>query len=187
MNLDYEDFESGGMTLHNPSPFRRAFLPYTLYKRTPEFTARQAPKPMYPSRDPAKSELRVWETEHGHVNEVRGTRLYIGSCVDCDGLVMVSRDVSGPEFRGRGNRGWRGSWPSLCDDCRESRKRRSLESRRAAKRAYDREAKRTKRELERENKRMERATAEFDRKYQRDEHWGWIVDEHGNEQWVRLD
>ncbi|MCV7230863.1 hypothetical protein [Mycolicibacterium komossense] len=187
MDLDYEDFESGGMALHNPSLFRRRHLAYEFYKHTPEFIAKQAPKPMYESRDPAKTELRVWETDHGHVNEVGGIRMYIGSCVDCDGLVMLTRDVSGPEFRGRGNRGWRGRWPSLCYDCRDRHKRESLESRRAAKRAYDRAAKKAKREEEREDKLMELQYEEWDRERLSYGNWGWVVDQHGNEQWVKLD
>lgn len=116
MNLDYEDFEDGGMSYVPMS----SWLPYQLYKLTPEFAAKQAPKPTYPSRDPDRSELRYWETTHGHVNEVSGRRIYRGDCVRCHGIVLVSRDVSGPEFRGK-HPGRRGRWPMYCTNCQELR------------------------------------------------------------------
>lgn len=114
-------------------------LPFSMYKHTDRFKRNQAAKPMYASRDPQKCELRYWETKHGHVNEVAGKRTYRGACEACDDVVLEVRDVSGEEFRGRRNAGWRGRWPSLCDGCRERRREGSLQRRSAAKRKADRE------------------------------------------------
>ncbi|MCV7150687.1 hypothetical protein [Mycolicibacterium pyrenivorans] len=121
-----------------------------MYKRTDRFKRNQDAKPMYASRDPQKRELRFWETKHGHVNEVAGRRIYRGACEVCDDVVLEVRDVSSEEFRGKGNAGWRGRWPALCDGCRERRREESLQRRSAAKRKADRERIADKREMARD-------------------------------------
>ncbi|MGE2737353.1 hypothetical protein [Mycolicibacterium vaccae] len=136
MNLDYDDWSHGGGHMHVvPS----APLPFWIYKHADRFKRNQAAKPMYASRDPQKRELRYWETKHGHVNEVAGKRIYRGACDVCDDVVLEVRDVSGEEFRGKRNAGWRGRWPALCDGCRDRRREESLQRRSAAKRNADRE------------------------------------------------
>jgi hypothetical protein len=174
MNLDYEDYESGGMTLHNPAAGRRPMVPYWAYKHSEEFKAKQAPKPMYASRDTTKSELRFWEVEdgRGHVHEVAGQKMYLGRCGDCDDVVLKTVDVSGPEFRGH-SRGWRGKWPRYCEGCRDRRCQESVDRRRGAKRQNDRERIAAKRFAEREESTRPQRTEGY-----------WYRDDNGEEQWM---
>lgn len=126
MNLDYEDFADGGGSMS----IRRAStrLPFWVYKRTEEFEQKQLAKPQADSRNPNGTEHRYWELEDkdenltgNHVHEVSGRRIYRGNCDRCHDVVLVMRDVSGPEFRGRGNRGWRGRYPKYCTGCQDQR------------------------------------------------------------------
>ena len=169
MNLDYEDWSHGGGHMHFVPG---GSMPFSMYKLTERFKRNQAAKPMYASRDPQKRELRFWETKHGHVNEVAGRRIYRGACEACDDVVLEVRDVSGEEFRGKGNAGRRGRWPALCDGCRERRREESLQRRSVAKRKADRERIADKRIIERD---------ERDQPKYVEGHW--FRDERGEEQW----
>jgi hypothetical protein len=144
MSLDYEDWSHNGGHMHFV-PVRR-MIPFSMYKRTDAFKRNELAKPRADSRNPNGSEHRYWELEDkdgnltgNHVHETRGRRLYRGECADCADVVIEVRDVSGPEFRGRGNAGLQGRWPKFCDGCRERRCEESLQRRSAAKRKADRE------------------------------------------------
>lgn len=117
VTFDYEDFESGGMTLHNPTG-KSPLLPFNLYKLTPEFRQNQAPKPQLDSRNPHGTTAKRWDVQGGTCVEMRGTRSWFGQCV-CGCWIYAERDASAPEFRGAGNRGPRGRWPKYCSGCRD--------------------------------------------------------------------
>lgn len=144
MDFDYDDFVEGGgsMSIRRHS----TLLPFWVYKHTDEFKRNQVAKAQADSRNPNGSEHRYWELEDkdgnitgNHVHESRGRRLYRGQCAECADVVIAVRDVSGAEFRGKGNPGMRGRWPKFCDGCRGRRREESLQRRSAAKRKADRE------------------------------------------------
>lgn len=133
MPLDREDFANGGMTLHNPgmNPWDRRWLPFSLYKLTPEYEQNQMLKPQHDTRDPDGIAVKRWEVQGGTCVEMRGTRSWFGQCV-CGCWIYSARDVSTYEFRGRKNTGPKGKWPKYCTGCRERRdQERADQSRRA--------------------------------------------------------
>lgn len=143
VNFDFEDWSHGDGHMHfvPTGP-----VPFSWYKHTPEFKRNQQAKPLVDSRNPNGTEHRYWELKDkdgnltgNHVHEARGRRLYRGRCAECADVVIEIRDVSGAEFRGRGNPGWRGRYPKYCDGCAERRREESLQRRSAAKRKADRE------------------------------------------------
>lgn len=175
VDLDYADFDDGSMSVRRVS----TSLPFRLYKLTEKFQRDQLAKPQADSRNPNGTEHRYWELEDkdgnltgNHVHEARGRRLYRGECIGCADVVIAVRDVSGAEFRGRGNRGMRGRWPKFCNRCRKRRQEESLQRRSAAKRKADRERMADKRTRERDDRDQPKYVAGH-----------WFRDERGEEQW----
>jgi hypothetical protein len=120
MDLDYEDFSNGGMTLHNPAAGGRPRLPFRIYKLTEEFRQKQMLKPQRDTRNPRGTAVGRWEVQGGTCVEMRGIRSWFGQC-GCGCWIYSERDVSTPEFRGRNNSGPKGRWPKYCAGCRERR------------------------------------------------------------------
>lgn len=118
MNLDYDDFIEGGGSMSIRR--RSTWLPYHMYKHTPEFRQKQMWKPQLDTRNPSGTTVKRWHVQGGTCVETRGTRSWFGQC-ECGCWIYSQRDASGPEFRGRGNPGPRGRWPKYCTRCRERR------------------------------------------------------------------
>ncbi len=109
------DVLKNGLTIINP-PTR---LPYRRYKRTAEFEQKQMWKPQLDTRNPGGTAVKRWSAYGWNFFEMRGVRTGYGQCVRCGCWISVHRDVSGPEFRGRGNVGPHGRPPKYCTGCRE--------------------------------------------------------------------
>jgi hypothetical protein len=118
MNLDYDDFTEGGGSMSIRSYSKR--LPYSMYKLTEEFRQKQMLKPQQDTRNPNGTAVKRWEVYGGTCVEMRGTRSWFGQC-GCGCWIYSERDVSTPEFRGRGNVGPKGRPPKYCAGCRERR------------------------------------------------------------------
>ena len=118
MTFDYEDFIEGGGSMSVRRHSKR--LPYRLYKQTPEFRQKQMHKPQLDTRNPNGTTVKRWEAHGGTWVEMRGTRSWFGQC-PCGCWIYTVRDVSTPEFRGRGNAGPKGRPPKYCTGCRERR------------------------------------------------------------------
>lgn len=168
MNLDYDDWSHGGGHVHFVPG---GSMPFSMYKLSPEFREKQMYKPQYDTRNPSGTTVKRWEVQGGTCVEMRGTRSWFGQC-DCGCWIYSERDVSTPEFRGRGNSGPKGRWPEFCDGCRQRRREESLQRRSAAKRKADRE-----RIAE---KRMQEPDERDQPKYVEGH---WFRDERGEEQW----
>jgi hypothetical protein len=129
MDLDYDDFADGGGSMSIRRYSTR--LPLSMYKLTEEFQQKQMWKPQIDTRNPSGTTVKRWEVYGGRCIEMRGTRSWFGQC-GCGCWIYSARDVSTPEFRGRGNSGPKGRWPKYCVGCRERRQQeQAADSRRA--------------------------------------------------------
>ncbi|KUI26553.1 hypothetical protein AU196_02775 [Mycobacterium sp. IS-1742] len=164
------------MTLHNPAAGWTR-LPYHMYKLTSEFRQKQLWKPQFDTRNPNGTTVKRWEVQGGTCVEMRGTRSWFGQC-KCGCWIYSERDVSTPEFRGRGNRGPKGPWPKYCAGCRERRRQESIERRREAKRKSDRERIADKRFTDREEAKFNADRAPSDRGCsEADDHAKWAEED----------
>jgi hypothetical protein len=119
MDLDYGDFIDGGGSMSIRRYSTR--LPFSSYKLTKEYRQKQMHKPQADTRNPNGTAAKRWEVQGGTCVEMRGTRSWFSQC-GCGCWIYSERDVSGPEFRGRGNTGPKGSWPKYCAGCSERRR-----------------------------------------------------------------